>query len=289
MDRLHAGLRDKVERSGQAGQAVAVQRACFQAGRILLRLRLRERLNAASADLERPDLHAFRDAHAAGPLRAVQSLVAGKAQHRDPHALHIDGDTACCLGSVHDQKQAARLAERADLFQIEHVPGQVGRVVADDGFRLRPHQRPEIAVIHAALFIRAHEIQRNALIRLQTVQGTQHGIVLQIGGDDVIPCREQTAQRDVQRLRGIGGEDDPGGVAAPEQSRRLAAGVVHRAGRFQRPAVTAPGGIAHPLHGGNDRVDHALRFMICCRRIIQIDHAFFSSFSASSAAPTAPA
>ena len=68
---------------------------------------------------------------------------------------------------------------------IQHIAGQVGGVGADHRLGVGPEQGRKVLVPDVALLVGTHEIQPHALF-LQSVQGPQHGVVLQIGGDGVI-------------------------------------------------------------------------------------------------------
>ena len=228
-------------------------------------------MHARAAAQQRPQLHARPDAQAAGALRPHQTLVAGKAEHINAHFLHID---QCCPGGLRGvdyQKRTMRVRHCADPGNIEHISGQIGGVSADDRLCVRAEQRLHVLVSDVSAAIRADKIDRRTA-RLHIVQRAQYGIMLEIGRNDVIARRNQSVDRDIQRLSRVCRENDMVGARTAEQLRQSAPRLEYHARRRQRRAVRAPRGIP----GGQYRVFHRLgnlrRLVQRCRRIIQIDH-----------------
>ena len=77
------------------------------------------------------------------------------------------------------------VGDLSNAGDIQHVAGQVGGVGADHGLGVGAEQGRKVLISDIALPVGPDEIQPHALL-LQSVQGPQHGVVLQVGGDGVI-------------------------------------------------------------------------------------------------------
>ena len=69
-----------------------------------------------------------------------------EAEDVNVHFLHVDWDYPGTLRCVDDQKRSVRVRNFGDAGNIENVSGQIGRMRADDGFRVLPEQRFKILV-----------------------------------------------------------------------------------------------------------------------------------------------
>ena len=76
-----------------------------------------------------------------------------------------------------------------DFGDIEQVSGQIGCMRADNGLGFRSKERFHILIADIALTVCRYKIHRYAA-RLQIIQRTEHGIMLQIGRNDVIAGRK---------------------------------------------------------------------------------------------------
>ena len=272
MNGLHPGVQQELSARAQTCDTVAVEGASLKDGGHLCGMGAAVGSDARAAYLQGADGNVLCHAKAAGALGSHQPLVAGKAQHGNAHGLHVDGVGARRLAGIRHQQQAVGPGDAADLPQIQHVAGEVGGVGTDDGTGLPADEPGKVAVIHAAAPVRRDHGQADDARILQTVQGPQHGVVLQIGGDHVVARGEQAVYGGIQRLGGIlrkGHLLRPGGIEQPGQA---VAGGINRPGRLQRAAVGSPGGIAHAAQGFGDGGHHAVGLFQCGGRVIQIDH-----------------
>ena len=197
--------------------------------------------------------------------------MSGEAQHIDVHFLHIDRDRARRLRSIDHQQSAVRVRHFTDAGNIEHVSDQIRGVRADHGLGVRPEQFLHILVPDIALFVRRNEIHRRAA-RLQVVQRPQHGIVLEIGRNDMVARRNQPVECDIERLGRVRGEHDMVRPRTAEQLRQPCAGVEHHARGRQRHAMRAARGISGGEYRVFDRLGHFGRLVQRGRCVIQIDH-----------------
>ena len=115
-----------------------------------------------------------------------------------------------------------RTGKRADPVQIQHISGEVGGMGTNDGAGLGFQQPFKGIIIHAATFVGSDHRKRDDAFVLQSIQRTQHRIVLQIGGDYVISTGKQAVQRNVQRLRCIGCKHHMIRPAAPKKGGNFA-------------------------------------------------------------------
>ena len=272
MNPLQARLLQPVHGGGQARDAVAVKGTRLQADGILGRLLRQVRLHAGPAVFQGPDLHAGPDAHASRPLGAHQPLVAGKAQHVRPQIVHVDRSGAGGLGRVHHQQGTVFMGHLADSSHVRHVAGQVGGVGTDHQPGAGADQPLQLPVVQPALPVRAGQVQVDPPLRLQAVEGPQHGVVLQHGGDHPVPLLRQPEESDVQGLRHVAGKDHVVGPGTAEQSRQLLPGGEDGVGCVQSAPVDAPGAVAQGIHGGRNGLRHPGRLPLGRRRVIQIDH-----------------
>ena len=104
---------------------------------------------------------------------------------------------------------------------VRHIAGEVGGMGAHHCLRLRPQQPLKVSVVQLSVPVRPDEVHRRALAA-QAVEGTQHGVVLAVCGDHMVPRPQSAGNGDVQRRRGVGGEGHPLRMPTAEEFRRLA-------------------------------------------------------------------
>lgn len=119
--------------------------------------------------------------------------MSGEAKKVDLLGLHINRQDSRRLGGVHKKDQAVGIGDGPHPANIHGVSCEVGGMGADDGPRLRADQPLKIAVVDPPLPVSRDETERHAPLRLQPVQRTQHGIVLQIRGDHMVAGVQQAA------------------------------------------------------------------------------------------------
>ena len=145
---------------------------------------------AALAALLRAALDEVREDDAAAgiehadALRPVE-LVGGEAQHVDVHLIDVDLHVARRLDGVGVEQYAALMTHRADLpdgldgadLVVGEHDGHEAGVVADGVGDLLRGDEP----------VRVHVEQRHLKALLfQALEGVQHGVVLERGGNDVL-------------------------------------------------------------------------------------------------------
>jgi len=271
MDGIRPHAEQKVQRGGQPGDAVAVQGAGFQAGGIGVGLRLGKALHAGAAHFPGTDLHTVAHAQPAGALRTHQAFVAREADGAGAQRREIEGQDPGCLGGVYHQRQPVGAAEAGHPRQVHRVPDEVGGMGAHHAPRPGRQQPFKIPVIQPAPAVRRNKVHRAAL-GPQPIERTQDGIVLQIGGNHMIPRPEQPRDGDVQRLRGVGGEAHVIRTGTAQQRCQLFPGAVDQARGVQRAAVGTPAAVAQTAQRRRNRLRHLGRLAQGGGRVVQIDH-----------------
>ena len=255
---------------------MAVERSRLEPHGQLLGLALGEGLHARPADLPRQDVRVAAQAQPARSLRPHERFVAREAEHVDVHPLHVDGQHTRALRGVHHKQHAVRVRKRAHAGKVHRVARQVRGVGADDSAGLGTEQTLKVRVVDAPLPVCGNEVQRHAALVAQAVERTEHGVVLQIGGEHMVARTDKPVDGDVQRLGRVGGEDHMVGPRAAEERRKLAARVVDRARGGQRTLVRAAGTVAEAPHRARHRVDDLRRLAKRGRSVVKIDHAHTS-------------
>ena len=197
---------------------VKSRRGAADAGDILRAGPLAPLLSAAVDDVLQCNAPSgVQHAHALGAVE----LMGRQGQHIDVHSLDVDGQMSRRLHSVGVEQNAGLLADLAylrdgldgaDLVVGKHDAHQAG-IRPDGGLHcLRRHDtvRRDIQQSDGKSFL------------LQGLQGVQDGVVLKLGGDDVLLSlpgaqSRSAAQRLVVRLAAAGGKGDlPGlGIQVP--------------------------------------------------------------------------
>ena len=188
----------------------------------------------------------------------------------DPRFPHGEGEVSCALRPVHDQ-QDARGKKGAQGVQVGSFPRHVGSGRHAAQLRFGPHecrdrlgqqtavrQRRSVAVHAARLF--------------QEFQGTQDGIVLHAGRDNVIAPFQRSQEGDIQRFGAVFGKDDAFKAVSVEQFGKEFAAGEHPAGTGDGERVSAPSGVGARLHCGEDGALNRGGFFAARRGVIEIDH-----------------
>ena len=239
-------------------------------------------LDAGPPHLPRPEGNVLSQTQPAGALRTHEGLVSGETEQVDLLGLHVDRQDSRRLGGVHKKDQAVGMGDGPHPANIHGVSGEVGGMGADDGPRLRADQPPELTVVDPPLPVSRDETERHAPLRLQPVQGTQNGIVLQIRGDHMVAGVQQAADGHVQGLRGVGGEHHMVRPGTVEECCQLFPGAVDHPGSGQTPLVGATGTVAQGGHSRHHRVDHRLGLLAGGGGVVQIDHGLMTFPAAAS-------
>ena len=190
---LYPDLVDAIYRRTQARDSMAVERAGLKPRRIRFRLGLAVGLHPRAADPKGADFYPLCYAQAARALRAHQPLVPRKAQHIYAHFPHVDRETSRRLRCVDDKRYAMFMRKRAYAGNIQHITRKVGCMRANDCPRVWPYQPLKVRIINPAALIQRNEAKLYVAFCLKAIQRTQHGIVFQVGGYNVVsraddPC-----------------------------------------------------------------------------------------------------
>ena len=170
-------------------------------------------------------------------------------------------------------------AERRDLRQRKDVPEHVGDLRADGQLRA--------VDLSAQLSEKARGIEEPAsedrYVRADGAQRPGDGVVLVTGDQHARALRGERTDRDIQRMRGVEGKNDAGGIAHTEQRGRfLTAGVdqLRRPGRRRVRAPARGGRLTHRLlHGGV----YGGGLQKACGGAVKIDHSPLRSIPRRSA------
>ena len=198
--------------------------------------------------------------------------MSGEAEQVDLLGLHINRQDPRRLGGIHKKDQTVSMGKGPHPANIHDVSCEVGGMGADDGPRLRADQPLKIAVVDPPLPVSRDKAERHAPLRLQPVQGTQDGIVLQIRGDHMVAGVQQAADGDIQCLGGIAGEYHMIRPGAVEKRRQLLPCAIDDPGGGKTAVMGAAGAVSQRGHGGHHRVDHRLGLSEGRGGVIQIDH-----------------
>ena len=169
-------------------------------------------VHTASAHYQRTDRESRPHIQAACSLRAKQCLVTGKAQHVNVQCLHIYRLSPGCLGSIHDQKQAVPVCKLRDPGKVSAIARHIGSTCNNDRLCIGTDQPLPAVILQTSFLVHPGKTELNPLLIPQTVERPQNGVVLANSRDDVVSRREQSAQRRIQRLSGIGRKRDAGWV-----------------------------------------------------------------------------
>ncbi len=137
---------------------------------------------------------------------------AGDGQHVGVHGLHVHGPVARCLHRVAVEGDLLLPAERADLRDGLHGADLVVGKHDGDQRRILPDGGLQVLQTDHPVLVHVQQRHLKALF-FQLVQGVQHGVVLEFGGDQVLFAlpRAQAGGGDdglVVGLRAAGGEID---------------------------------------------------------------------------------
>ena len=153
---------------------------------------------------------------------------------------------------------------------IRHIAGEVGGVGTHHCLGLRPQQPLKVSVVQLSVPVRPDKVHRRPLSP-QTIEGTQHGVMLTVRGDHMVSRPQGAGNGDVQRCRRVGRECHPFRLSA-EQRSRLAADAIHRPCGGQGLRVGAPPAVAACVQGRQDRLCHAGGLGPGRSRLVQVDH-----------------
>ena len=270
---------DKVETSGKARDAMAVERARLQARGPLKRLQLIKAVHTRAAHGPRSHIDTLGYSQAAGALRAHEPLVTGKAHHVESHGLHIDMRRAGRLRSIDNHERTSRMSHSRHTCDINGVAGHIGGLRHHHGTRARRDQPLELVVVEHAVRVAARMLNGHAPLCRQAVERTQHGVVLEHRCDHTIAAAHHTIDNGVERRGGVGRKTNMVRPRATQKARELGTASVNRTSGIERTRRRAASGIAERAHRLRHGIDHRLRLVYGRRRVIQVDHRTTSHIS----------
>ena len=152
---------------------------------------------------------------------------------------------------------------------------------AHDRARIGPDEPRERVIVKPALPVRRDEAGLHAL-RLQAEDRAQDGVVLTVGGDDMIARRKQARKRDIERMGGILREDHMVGARAAKQPCKLLTHRIHCARRAKARSIRTARAVAERPHCFQHRLRHTRGLLQRGGSVVKIDQAD-RSFSKSAA------
>ena len=197
--------------------------------------------------------------------------MAGEAHHVDVLAFHINVKRPCRLGRVQYEQQPVITAERPYLLHIQHVSGEIGTVGTDHHLGIGPQQTFKRLIVQPALPVRRDKVHLCPR-RPQAVQGPEHGVVVPVGCDHMIPRPQKAVKRSIEGLGGIDGEAHPVRCRATQQRGDLCPHRIDGPGRRKGVGMGPPTAVAKALHRPQHRLGHPRRLGPGGGGIIQIDH-----------------
>ncbi|CAN4043963.1 Enoyl-CoA hydratase/isomerase family protein, partial [Dysosmobacter welbionis] len=190
----------------------------------------------------------------AGPLGAVQALVARHGDEGRPQGRHVQGQHPGGLGRVDDEGYLPLPADSGDSLHRLDETEYVGHVVADHRVRAG-HDQAVKGRRHRCRLKQGR--RRHGHLGSQGRQGPGDSVVL-ISGDHGFPAgRHQALDGNVQAVGGVHGEGHLLRVLQMVQLRQLCPAVEGSLRRTHGGGVSAAAGRAHGGHGVPHGVRHS--------------------------------
>ena len=186
---------------------------------------------------------------------------------------HIKGQMAGCLRSIYQTERAVGVAELDDLGYGLNTPGHVGNVIDHDKAGIGAQDTCDVLGMDASILPGRDQAQADLPPFFQGVQRAQHGIMLVIGGDHVIPCAQYPADSGIQRICTVQAKDDLERIGRVEVLGKGLACLHHQAaGGDGEPVAAAAGVGAAIVHGVGHGAYYRIRLWKTGGRIVEIDH-----------------
>ncbi len=144
-----------------------------------------------------PYIDVLSHAETADPSATHQRFVPCEGQHINVHLLHVDWDHARGLGRVDGKDDIPLAADPADLLRRLHGADDVRAVVDDDQLGVGPDCLRNVGGIDEPGTIEGNKGRSHATIAHQVVDGAEHRVVLEVGGDHVISLGQQSKDEQV--------------------------------------------------------------------------------------------
>ena len=206
-----------------------------------------------------------------------------RQQDVDARALHIHGDMPCGLRRVDHEQGTGCVRDGGDTLDVDHVSREVRGVAAHHHARGRRDRSLERTIIEHVGDVEAHVLDLDVGVARQHVERAKHRVVLRHRGDHAVMRAYEPEDGRVERLRGVGGEDDAVGMAAAQKVGHGHAARERGARRGQVALSRTAARTPECRHRGGHRIDYARRPHERCRRAIEIYHRIHLPF-----APTIP-
>ena len=123
-----------------------------------------------------------------------------------------------------------------------------------------------------AVAVCCREAQGHAPLVPKAVERPQNGVVVPVRGHHAATVGHRAQDGHVERLGGVGGKDQPLGVAKAEKRRHPLPREGDGAGRDKLGLVGAAAARAKGSHGVRDGRDHALGTLVRRGGTIEVDH-----------------
>src|SRR5271165_967590 len=191
----------------QRGYANHIGCTVLQSPRILIEVVGIGRSHARSATAQLFDFDMFADAEATDAHTPHQRFVAGECHDVDVHVLHVDGNDTGGLSGIHNKHHLAFATDTSDLIDRLHRAQHIRAVVDDHEPGVRPHGRGNVVWIHEPSAVERDVSRFRTVVADHVVDGPDHGVVLEVGGDDVVAGRNQSGNDEIQRVGYVVAED----------------------------------------------------------------------------------
>ena len=149
------------------------------------RMRFAVRVYAAASHHERADTHPFFYEESPGTLRPHQTFMTSETQDRNAHFLHVNGQHAGRLRSVHHQTEPVPTTNFSYTDKVQYISCEIRSMGTDDSPGGWPDIFFEIVIINISSGICRDYGQRDAP-GFHEIQWPQHRIMFQSSGNDMI-------------------------------------------------------------------------------------------------------
>ncbi len=212
MDCFHALTFEPADSGEETDDTDEIGGAVFETVGVFFEMMKLGGFDACSACAGVADIDTFANVEAADSGGPEQRFVSGKSDDVDVLLFNVYRDFPGSLGGINEEDDTALLTELADLGDGLDCTDDVGGVVDYDEPRGGLEERDKIFRVDEPVVVEGNVIHFYAVVLLVMMEGTQHRVVLDVGGDNMIASREQSVDSDVERFGGIEREDKPIGI-----------------------------------------------------------------------------